>query len=95
MAQVVVRNIEEDVKARLKHRAAQHGWSMEEEVRQILRKAVAEQAQSPVKLGSRMAARFTGVGLSGRVAAASRPSSCAREFRREIESPLKTKAADR
>lgn len=65
MAQVVVRNIEGDVKARLKLRAAQHGWSMEEEVRQILRKAVAEPRQPRVKLGSRMAARFAGEGLSG------------------------------
>ena len=63
MAQVVVRNIDDDVKARLKQRATQHGWSMEEEVRQILRKAVAE--QPPIKLGSRMAARFAGTGLSG------------------------------
>ena len=65
MAQVVVRNLEGDVKARLKLRAAQHGWSMEEEVRQILRKAVAEPEQPRVKLGSRMAARFAGAGLSG------------------------------
>jgi plasmid stability protein len=64
MAQVVVRNIDDDVKARLKQRAAQHGWSMEEEVRQILRKAVAEPRQAAVKLGSRMAARFAGAGLS-------------------------------
>ncbi len=64
MAQVVVRNIEDDVKARLKRRAAQHGWSMEEEVRQILRKAVAEPGPARVMLGSRMAARFAGAGLS-------------------------------
>ena len=65
MAQVVVRNIEDDVKARLKQRATRHGWSMEEEVRQILRNAVAEPERPPVKLGSRMAARFAGAGLSG------------------------------
>jgi antitoxin FitA len=65
MAQVVVRNIEGDVKARLKLRAAQHGWSMEEEVRQILRKAVAEPGQPRATLGSRIAARFAGAGLSG------------------------------
>lgn len=65
MAQIVVRNIEGDVKARLKLRAAQRGWSMEEEVRQILRKAVAEPGQPRVKLGSQMAARFAGAGLSG------------------------------
>ena len=40
MAQVIVRNIEDDVKAGLKQRATFHGWSMEEEVRQILRRAV-------------------------------------------------------
>lgn len=65
MAQVVVRNIEDDIKVRLKQRAALHGWSMEEEVRQILRDAVVEHGQAPVKLGSRMAARFAGIGLSG------------------------------
>ena len=65
MAQVEVRTIEDDVKARLKQRATQHGWSMEEEVRHILRKAVAEQRQPLVKLGSRMAARFAGTGLWG------------------------------
>lgn len=63
MAQVVVRNLEEDVKAQLKRRALQHGWSMEEEVRQILCKAAGEQGQSAC-LGSRIAARFTGLGLT-------------------------------
>jgi plasmid stability protein len=65
MAQVVDRNIGDDVKARLKQRAAQHGWSVEEEVRQILRRVVAEAEPTPVKLGSRVAARFAGAGLSG------------------------------
>ena len=65
MAQVVVRNIEDDIKAQLKQRASEHGWSMEEEVRQILRKAVAEPRKPPIKLGSRMAARFAGTGLTG------------------------------
>jgi len=65
VAQVVVRNIEESVKVGLKQRAVRHGWSMEEEVRQILRLAVsADDAQQPAKLGSRIAARFAGVGLT-------------------------------
>jgi len=64
MAQVVVRNIEDDVKAQLKRRATLHGWSMEEEVRQILRNAVVEPGHAPVKLGSAMAARFAHIGLS-------------------------------
>lgn len=63
MAQVIVRNIEDDVKAGLKARASEHGWSMEEEVRQILRRAVSTPTQGRPKLGSRIAARFADVGL--------------------------------
>jgi plasmid stability protein len=63
MAQVIVRNIEDDVKTALKQRASQHGWSMEEEVRQILRRAVREKNQVRPKLGSRIAARFAGAGI--------------------------------
>ena len=36
MAQLVVRNLDEEVKAKLRRRAAAHGRSMEEEVRAIL-----------------------------------------------------------
>ena len=43
MAQFTVRNLEDDVKARLKRRTARHRRSMEEEVRHILRDAVKEQ----------------------------------------------------
>ena len=50
MAQFIVRHLEEDVKARLKRRAARHGRSMEEEVRHILRDAVKEQNQGVAKL---------------------------------------------
>lgn len=62
MSQIVVRNLEEGVKAGLKRRASLHGRSMEEEVREILRKAVLADT-SPVPLGSRIAARFAGCGL--------------------------------
>ena len=65
MAQVVVRDIEDNVKTQLKQRATLHGRSMEEEIRQILREAVAKQVQVPAKLGSVIAARFAGVGLTG------------------------------
>jgi plasmid stability protein len=64
MAQVIVRNIEDAVKTSLKARANEHGWSMEEEVRQILRAAVSAQASSRTKLGSRIAQRFADAGLS-------------------------------
>ena len=40
MAVLTIRNIEDDVKARLRVRAATHGRSMEEEARIILRQAV-------------------------------------------------------
>ena len=64
MAQFIVRNIEDDVKAGLKARASEHGWSMEEEVRQILRRAVSAEGRARPKLGSRIAARFSDVGLT-------------------------------
>jgi plasmid stability protein len=64
MAQFIVRRLEEGVKARLKRRAARHGRSMEEEVRDILRDAVKEKNQGVVKLGSRIAARFAKAGLT-------------------------------
>jgi plasmid stability protein len=49
--QFVVRHLEEDVKARLGRRAARHGRSMEEEVRDILRDAVKEQNHGVVEQG--------------------------------------------
>jgi len=64
MAQFIVRQLEEDVKARLKRRATRHGRSMEDEVRHILRDAVKEQNQRVAKLGSRIAARFAKTGLT-------------------------------
>lgn len=64
MAQFIVRQLEEDVKARLKRRAARAGRSMEEEVRHILRNAVKQGNTAVQRLGSRMAARFTKTGLT-------------------------------
>jgi plasmid stability protein len=63
MAQFVVRNLEDTVKARLKRRAARHGHSLEAEVRNILRDAAKEQNQHVGRLGSRIAARFSKTGL--------------------------------
>jgi antitoxin FitA len=58
MAQFIVRDLEDDVKARLKRRAERHGRSMEEEVRNILRNAAKEENRPLPNLGSRIAARF-------------------------------------
>ena len=40
MASITIRNLDNDVKSRLRVRAARHGRSMEEEVRLILAQAV-------------------------------------------------------
>ena len=63
MAQLVVRNIDEDVKSKLQKRARRHGRSTEEEVREILRDAVKEEDRSRPGLGSRIAAIFAEAGL--------------------------------
>ena len=61
MATLTIRGIPEALRRSLRLRAARHGRSMEEEVRQLLREAVArERAQSG--LGSRIAARFARAG---------------------------------
>lgn len=63
MAQLVVRNLDDDLKARLQRRAARHGRSMEAEVRDILRDAVKREDQPSGRLGTEMAALFEGIGL--------------------------------
>ena len=63
MTQFIVRNLEKDVRDRLEQRANRHGWSVEEEVRQILCNAVSKEILPEPKLGSRIAARFTKNGL--------------------------------
>lgn len=63
MAQLLVRNLDDDVKARLRILAAEHGRSMEEEVREILRQAVEAERPRSAGLGTRIAARFAGNGL--------------------------------
>ena len=57
MSTLTIRNIEPDLKTRLRHAAAAHGRSMEEEVRVILRRVLAQPASAP-GLGSRISARF-------------------------------------
>lgn len=67
MAQLIVRNIEDLVKERLRRRAKRHGRSMEEEARDILRAALSEKA-SGVGLGSEIASLFSKIGLEDDVA---------------------------
>ena len=46
MASITIRNLDDDVKTRLRVRAASHGRSMEEEARLILREAVGRMPSS-------------------------------------------------
>ncbi len=46
MASITIRNLDDDVKTRLRVRAAEHHRSMEEEARLILREAVGGKADS-------------------------------------------------
>ena len=68
MAQLVVRNLEDEVKERLRRRAKRHGRSTEEEVRDILRDAVKEEDGPRSPLGSRLRVRFLGMGLDAEIA---------------------------
>jgi len=55
MATMTIRNLDEDVKARLRVRAAQHGHSMEEEARSILRAALSAEPK-PANTGAALVA---------------------------------------
>ena len=61
MASITIRNLDDEVKRRLRVRAAEHGRSMEEEARDILRQVVG-QPSTPTNLGQAIHARFAAVG---------------------------------
>lgn len=63
MAQVIVRNLEEVVKRKLQRRAAYHGRSMEEEIRDILRNAVKDEVRDRGGFGTESAKLFKGIEL--------------------------------
>jgi plasmid stability protein len=67
MAQFVVRNIEDIVKARLQRRARRNGRSMEAEVRDILRNAMNEAEAPTTGLGTEIANLFAGKGLHSEI----------------------------
>jgi plasmid stability protein len=63
---LLLRNIDAATEERLQQRAARRGRSVEDEAREILRTAVdQDEAGSPeAGLGTRIAARFAGLGLT-------------------------------
>ncbi len=61
MATLTIRDVDDELRARLRIRAAEHGRSMEAEVRAILRDALSR-TSIPNGLGSRIHQRFARVG---------------------------------
>ena len=62
MASITIRNLDETLKKQLRIRAAQHGRSMEEEARELLRTVLAETIQPPQDLARTIRQRFAAVG---------------------------------
>lgn len=62
MKSITVRKIDEGLKKRLRVRAARHGRSMEDEVRAILRIALAKDEEEEFDLGTAIHRRFAKFG---------------------------------
>jgi plasmid stability protein len=63
VASITIRNLDERTKARLRVRAAQHGRSMEEEARTLLKAALRDDTATPgSSLADSIRARFAGLG---------------------------------
>jgi len=62
MASITIRNLDDKLKQDLRVRAAQHGRSMEDEARDILRQALAQEHAAPEDLGSAIRRRFARLG---------------------------------
>ncbi len=63
MAQILVRNLETQLKSRLQRRAKRHGRSMEEEARDILRNALRNEETTACGLGTEISSLFREAGL--------------------------------
>jgi len=62
MASITIRNLEETTKRKLKVRAAQHGRSMEQEAREILKSALQQKPKSGADLAESIRRRFAPFG---------------------------------
>lgn len=62
MPSLTIRNLEEPIKELLRIRAAHHGHSMEEEVRQILRNTLLKDTQLSENLAESIQKRFAQLG---------------------------------
>lgn len=61
MSSITIRNLDEAVKNSLRIRAARHGWSIEQEVRQILQQTVTPEQTQTVGFAERINKRFAGL----------------------------------
>lgn len=61
MVSITIRHLEDELKRRLRIRAAEHGGSLEEEAREILRQVVGESAP-PRNLAAAIRARVASLG---------------------------------
>lgn len=62
MASITIRNLDKDLKSQLKIRAAKHGRSMEEEVRNILKSAIAQDDEGTENLAQAIYKRMAPFG---------------------------------
>jgi plasmid stability protein len=62
VASITIRNLDDRTKARLRIRAAQHGRSMEEEARTLLRVALREEPRRSANLADAIRRRFQPLG---------------------------------
>ncbi|HTC87280.1 MAG TPA: hypothetical protein VK686_03210 [Bryobacteraceae bacterium] len=62
MASITIRRLDDAVKARLRIRAARHGRSMEEEARQVLSAALAEEPKRALNLAESIRRRIKPLG---------------------------------
>ncbi|MGC9236754.1 MAG: FitA-like ribbon-helix-helix domain-containing protein [Thiomonas sp.] len=74
MATLTIRNLDDSLKAALRVQAAQHGHSMEEEVRMILRQALSNPLPER-GLGQRLSRRFRDIATDLPIPARSLPRS--------------------
>jgi antitoxin FitA len=63
MAQILIRKVDERLKANLQRRAKRNGRSMEAEAREILRDGLREKSARLRGLGTEMVALFSGQGI--------------------------------
>ena len=63
MASITIRNLDDEVKQRLRVRAAEHGHSMEQEARNILAAALAREPQTGAELPHSIRSKFEDIGF--------------------------------